>query len=284
MNYLNWIAALSLGGALVLGTASAQEAAPPSGASKEGSKKISLVAVGDLPAITLTLTGDKGVVYDAAVASEQPPAQLFVKVKNDYKKFHLQLNCPVEAVEYPKGDVLNLYQSEADADTSDTNGRKDPYVSIPLPKEQRQLTVFLLRNPATKDWRQKPLAFPLNDDLNSFPRNATRVANLSSVPVRVMLGATIFDLMPHANRVVPYPTQAANGVLDYKIGVTIKGQNMMISNFSKSYYAGSRMNLVIYDTDGKQRKKPLESVILMGQPEEAPAQSGDAAPNGPTTR
>lgn len=278
---MNQIALLALAGALVLGEVSAQQAALLSGAAQEGSKKITLVAVGDAPEITLSRKENEGEVYNEVPASEQPPAQLCVKVKNEYKNFYLRLNSPVETVEYPKSGALDLYQSETDADTAESKDRKEPYVSIPLPKERATLTVFLLRNPATKDWRKSPLAFPLKDDLQSFPLNATRVINLSTAPVKVMLGAMTFDLASHANRIVPYPTDATNGVLDYKIGATIKGQNLMIANLSKSYYAGTRMNLVIYDADGKQRKKPVENVILLGSvPEDPPAPSSDAPPSG----
>ncbi|MEO5716362.1 MAG: hypothetical protein ABIT37_22975 [Luteolibacter sp.] len=264
--------------ALVLAVASTGQGAHAQIApadSKSEDVHIALLAVGDRPEITLTTTVEKGSTYDKPPESELPPGQLFVKEKNAFKAFPLELNTPMEAVKHPGGTELRLFSSESEA--GDPDPKKEPYAKIPLPQEKTSLTVFLLRNPTTKSWKTKPQAFPFKNDPQSFPSNTTRVINFSTAPIRVKLGEIDFYLIPQTSRIVPYPT-ASNGVFEYKVIARIDGQIIPVADFSQSYYTETRMNMVFYDADGKVPKQPVEHIIYMEIPQQAAPAPGEAAP------
>lgn len=226
-------------------------------APRSAASQISLLAVGALPEITLTDT-EKGSFYNEPPESEIPPGLLFVKEKSEFKTFMLELNTPMEPILHPGGTMLRLFQNKSDAE----DPQKEAFVQIPLPKEKVDLTVFLLRNPATRNWRVKPLAVPFKNDLVSFPLNSTRIINFSSVPIRVQTGKTVFDLGVRESRILPYPTMS-KGILEYKIGARIKERALLIADAAKSYYPGTRMNLIAYDADGTQRKHPIDHVAFV---------------------
>lgn len=256
-NFMTWAGIFTLAGGLMGEHASAQEVLADS---KSGELKISLLAVGDQPEITLTTT-EKGSFYNDPPESEVPPSQLFVKVKGQFEAFPLVLNTTMEPIAHPGGAELKLFVTESDA----ADESKECFVKIPLPKEKADLTVFLRRNPATRNWRINPQAVPFKNDLVSFPLNSARVINFSSAVARVKLGDAIFELGPLASRIVKYPSES-KGVVEYKIGVHGKDGPLMIADNAKSYYPNTRMNFVVYDSDGKNRKSQFSHVIFMERP------------------
>lgn len=256
-NILSLAGAFALTGGLMGEHACAQEAI---GDSKHEELKISLLAVGDQPEITLTTTA-KGSFYNDPPESEVPPNQLFVKEKGQFKAFPLVLNTAMEPIAHPGGAELKLYVTESDA----TDESKESFVKIPLPKEKADLTIFLRRNPATRNWRINPQAVPFKNDLISFPLNSARVINFSSVVARVKLGDAIFELGSLASRIVKYPSDS-KGVMKYMIGVHGKDGPLMVADNAKSYYPNTRMNFVVYDSDRKDREGQFSHVIFMERP------------------
>lgn len=265
--------AFGLAGGLSWESARAQEVPDNSNADQA---LISLLAIGDRPEITLTAT-KTGDFYNKPPESEVPPGKLFVKDKNEFKVFVLGLNTPVNPISHPGNTELKLYMDQSEVNDS----KKEAYIKIPLPKEKVDLTVFLLRNPESGNWRTKPRALPFKNDLVSFPLNATRVINFSSTAIRVKIGASIFDLGASESRIVAYPT-ASQGILEYKIGTKAKEGFQQIADSANSYFPGTRMNLIVYDSDGKKRRAPVEHTIFMERTRQ-PSPNTATSANSPAT-
>jgi hypothetical protein len=197
---------------------------------------------------------------------------------SEFKVCVLVLNTPVDPISHPGNTELNLYMDKSDANDS----KKEAYIKIPLPKEKVDLTIFLLRNPESGNWRIKPRAVPFKNDVVTFPLNATRVINFSKAAIRVKVGASTFDLGVSESRIVPYPT-VSQGTLEYKLGTKTKEGFLLFAESADSYYPGTRMNLVIYDSDGKKRRGPVEYVSFFERVRQTPAPAAAASANLPAT-
>lgn len=238
---------------------------------KPGKVRVTVLAIGDRPEITLTTT-EKGSSYDKPPEGEVPPDQLFVKDdKDDFKMFSLLLNTPGEPILHPGGAVLKLFANKSDA----ADPAKKPYVDVPLPSENVDMTVFLLRDAKKKNWKGSPNARPFKNDTVSFPMNSLRVINFSATVIRVKIDEAIFDLQSFESKFLAYPPNSL-GYAIYQIGGKVKGEPLLIADSAINYYPDTRLNMVIYDSDGKEPGNPIRHVTYFERaiPVPEPARAG----------
>lgn len=237
----------------------AQDAAPA--APDEGDKvpkvRVSLLAIGDLPPILYKATA-KGPVWIEPPKADFPPPLLYVGNKDKeggFDKLNVGLNTPMAAIEHPGGKVLKIFEDKADALAKEAEtAAKAGYLTVPLPAEKVDLTVFLLRNPGSKSWRTTPKSFAFKNDPVSFPPDSVRVVNFSSHPVRASIAGEVVDLSPLGRPTSMKILGVANAqrVLKYQLGAILDGKPLVLADTATSFYPGTRLNMIIYDGDSKE--------------------------------
>lgn len=242
--------------------------------------RVSLLAIGDLPPIKYKDT-DKGPVFIEPPKEDVPPPLLFVKSKDKSEGFdqlNLGLNTPMQAIEYPGGKPLVIYEDKESAKASESSGSdgKKPFLVLAMPEGATDITVILARNLQSKSWRTPPRVYAFKNDIASFPADSVRVINLSSHPVKGRLGGNRnFDLKPTSNELssLILPANAEKRVLPYQIAGGVDGKAVILANTATSFYPGSRLNIVIYDGDGKDYAGVLRISVFA-----EPALAAGAAP------
>jgi len=115
------------------------------------------------------------------------------------------------------------------------------------------LTVFLVRSPGSGSWRTPPKSFVFKNDTLSFPPGSVRFINLSSNPVKALISGKVFGLAATADNPTfkIIPVSCKQNVLEYQIIGGVKGKAIPLANTATTFYVGSRLNIVVYDGDGK---------------------------------
>jgi len=235
---------------------------------------ISLVAVGDLPPIKYKAT-DRGPVFIDPPVEDFPPPILYVKnvTKPDgFDQLQLGLNTPISPIVHPGGKVMHIYENKADALIPEKNGIsvKECYLKVSLADEKVNLTVFLMRSPGSGSWRTPPKSFVFKNDTLSFPPGSVRFINLSSNPVKALISGKVIGLDPSVDspsfKIIPVTSKQQ--VLEYQIIGGLKGKAIPLAHTATSFYDGSRLNMVVYDSDGKFSASAMKLCMF----EELPAQ------------
>jgi len=245
---------------------------------------ISLVAVGDLPPIKYKAT-DRGPVFIDPPVEDFPPPILYVKnvTKPDgFDQLQLGLNTPISPIVHPGGKVMHIYEDKADALIPEKSGIaiKECYLKVALADEKVDLTVFLMRSPSSKSWRTPPKSFVFKNDTVSFPPGSVRMINLSSNPVKALISGTVLGLAaPTDNLSFKVITVSCKQhVLNYQIIGGVNGKAVPLANTATSFYDGSRLNIVVYNADGKDSAGGMKLCLF----NELPAQPLPQKPATPT--
>lgn len=223
--------------------------------------RISLIAVGDPPSPEYSIADGKRVL-GKTLEDDYPPSLLYMKDKSEFKQVCLGLNFPTEPVRHPGGDSLVLFDSK--------NDKKESFLRVEVPAVNEDLTVFLVRNSATRSWRQKPVAKVLRNGLEAFPLNSLRVINFSRLQIKVNAHQKAFAVEPKETRLVPLPP-AEQGILPYKVAVEVDGKLFMVTDSAITYPMNGRINLVAYEADGKNKDQPIRVMNYFELPYRAPA-------------
>lgn len=223
--------------------------------------RISLIAVGDPPAPQYDIIGSKRVLKSVG-ESEYPPSLLYIKnKKKEFKEVSLGLNSPARPLRHPGGAKLAFYEGK--------NDEMESFINVPIPNVAEDLSIFLLRSHATKSWRKKPSSFVFKNGLLSFPKNSVRVINFSRLPAKVLVGKKLINLKARGSRTVSL-APAEQGILPFKIGVMVRDKTSMIAETALTYSKNARLNIVIYEADGHDKRKPVKYMTYFELPYQAP--------------
>ena len=252
----------TLGGGLLLGQES------PKKMDDTKRVRVSLIPVGDFPVSGAIIVNDRPVMVDPD-PSELVPTPIYVKVKKKYKSMNLIMNSPSESWYLPAGGVIAVL-NEAQEETG-------KYFSVKLSDAQEDLSVFLLRNQESKSWLDRPRTVIVKNGLSSFPLGSVRIINFSQQTVIAMIGKKRYSLKPQSIKVVRDLTSKNDHVIfPYRMVAKFKNKNYRLTNTAVKFNKKSRMNLIIYNRDGKSKIKlegddrPIKVVKYFELPYKAP--------------
>lgn len=242
--------------------------------------RVNLLPVGDFPVTGAIIVNDRPVVV-MPKPSELIPTPVFVKDEKEYKSLNLNMNSPTAPWRRPCGSVIDLLTRK--------DGEYHSYMSITLPEEKEDATIFMLRNEQSKDWTAKPRAVVFKNGIESFPLGSARMINFSSVTLRAAIGKKTYLVPPKTSKIFTDLETAGESVaFMYEISATIKNHNYTIANTAVSYDKQSRVNLVVYDRDGKSEirqegdDRPVKLVKYFELPYQPPTEPA-TAPTPPSS-
>lgn len=234
-----WIAAYSI----AVPAAPAQESAKPD-AKKETFLRVNLLPVGDFPVTGAIIVNDRPVVI-MPKPSELIPNPVFLKKGKDYLPLNIGLNAPSAPVRRPIGSTLDIMTRKDD-------GNYDGYVTVTLPEGKEDTTVFLLRNKESRSWLDTPRTIVFKNGVESFPLGSARLINFSTVSLRATVNDKDYIVPPKSFKVIAdLAKQGGETYCTYAIVAKIGERNLTLANTAVAFDAPSRMNLLMYDRDGK---------------------------------
>ena len=156
--------------------------------------------------------------------------------------------------------------------------KKEGFVRVEIPEKDEDLTVFLTRNPATGSWRVRPTAHVMRNGLEAFPLNSVRVINFCRLPIKISTNDKVFELASQGTRVVPLEP-SEQGILRYKVAVNSEGNLFIVADTATTYPMSGRINLVAYESDGKDKRQPVRVLNYFELPYRPPSKD-DKHPAG----
>lgn len=211
------------------------------------SLRVNFVPVGDFP-VSGAIIKNGFPVMVTPPPSELVPTPISIKMGKEYKSFALGMNAPSEQCTLAWGSEVDVLMQKGE--------QYDHYVKVKLPEVKEDVTVFLLRNQPSRDWQKEPSTVVFRNGVESFPLGSVRVINFSSVALQVTVGETKGTIAPKSMKVIPTPgSQGGNVFFPYQVSAKLNGADRILANTAASYDQKSRMNLVMYDRDGKSEIK-----------------------------
>jgi len=264
LNFRATLLVTAFGASLCAGNA---QTAPAASGTPDSSKKVeprvSLVAIGDPPSPDYTVKGDRRQL-SVTPESEYPPTPLYVKIKGEFKPVSLGLNTPAETLKSPGGGNMELFGTK--------DGTGPAFATVPIPPNPEDLTIFFVRNGTTKSWRLQSLFEVYENGLKAFPKDSVRIMNFARVPVRVQtmegqwFEVPAFSQGNHTNtRLVPLP-HSEQGIFSYRAAVLGKEGPIPIADTATTYPVDARINLVIYEADGRDKHQPVKVAVYFELP------------------
>lgn len=216
--------------------------------------RISILAIGDPPQPRFEFRDDRRHLLETPV-SDYPPGEVLVRQKKgkeeSFKAVPLGLNSPTGYITYRGEQTLILFREDAEK-------KRSEFARIALPLLRDDLTLLLLRDPASKSWEKEPKVYYFDNSLTAFPNDSVRVINLSSVAVRARINQTAaFDLAAGGHKVVGIP-RADQGILGYRIAAVADGQLFPLVDTATTTMPDTRFNLIVYNTDSGNRRSPVD--------------------------
>ena len=228
----------------------AQEA----GEETEVQTRISILAIGDPPQPRFEFRDDRRHLLETPV-SDYPPGEVLVRQmkgkEESFKAVPLGLNSPTGTITYRGERNLVLFREDA-------GKKRSEFARIALPQLRDDLTLLLLRDPASKSWEKEPRVYYFDNSLTAFPNDSVRVINLSSVAVRTRINeGTAFELAAGGHKVVGIPRKD-QGILGYRIAAVADGQLFPLVDTATTTMPDTRFNLIVYNSDSGNRRSPVD--------------------------
>jgi len=106
------------------------------------------------------------------------------------------------------------------------------------------------------------------------------VMNFTRLPIRVEAMGKVFDLQSQATQLVQLP-HAEQGILTYRAAALVNEQIVPLVDTATTYPADTRVNLVAYEADGKDKRQPVKVMLYTELPYKDPAKDKDKKDKDP---